>query len=172
MAGKDKYSWKSIEADYVTNNVSLEEIAARYNISAPVVRRKAAKLEWSSKRLQYKDGQLAKAKTVKLDVSVFDKAKFDAMSESVCDLIVAVAYNEFARMVNESRESRVSIDARDMGEIAKAVKAAQDIKYRALGIAPPKQSIEYTVCPAPIDILNQAVQDAIAELAEFSEVNE
>jgi len=64
-------NWKKIAKEYITTDIAMRPLAAKYNISFPTLRDRAKREEWSAKRADYRlnVGTEAAKKPVTCDVT-------------------------------------------------------------------------------------------------------
>lgn len=56
-----KADYRTLEQEYVTSNVSIRAIAAKYNVAFSAVAKKARELDWNKKRAEYQSQARDKA---------------------------------------------------------------------------------------------------------------
>lgn len=166
MATKKRVNWAAFEAEYVTSNTSIEELAPKYDVHPANARMESAKREWTAKRQQFRERMLEQANKKKLTETVLEKIHFDMICEQGCDIAVAAILRAIVDYVNNNGGV---IDSQEMVNMAKAMQAWQDIKYRSLGIAPPKQTIEQITVIAPSNQIEDAVFEAVKEITDGSD---
>ncbi|MEP0814510.1 MAG: hypothetical protein HRF49_07590 [bacterium] len=149
--GNTRYNWHEIEAYYVASNLSYEQLCEKFGCSMSSLATIAAENKWASKREEFRNKigseQIEKAKHAVL----FDKMQFDAMTERTTDLAAALVAEKFTVEYKRFKAGeRSEIDALELKEMMAVVKTAQEIKYRALNIPPPKQTlaVEQVMSPA------------------------
>lgn len=160
---KERYNWSAIETEYVTGNISYADLAQKHGVSNDVLTRKAIKRNWTDKKQQFKDRMLEQANKKRLQETVLEKIHFDMMCEQSCDLAVSAIQRA---LIDYIHRKETLIDSLDMLNMAKAMQAWQDIKYRSLGVPAPKQVIETNPYSAPAEIIRQATESALTEISD------
>ena len=128
-----KYNWEEIEQDYVTGKLTYRELADKYNASESRIGVVGGKRIWAKKRKEYREGLSKAAINEAAKTSSFEKARFDELITRACDAVVAA----MAALATDEY-NRQSLTPMESQNILAANQKAQDIKYRALGIPPPK----------------------------------
>ena len=131
---KSKYNWDEIENEYVTGNLSYRELAEKYNkVSEHRIQKVGRTRKWVKKRREYRDSLNAEVRDEKKKNTVLEKSRFDELTTRVCDTVAA----SMAKLSTKEYDGKTLTPAR-ASEILAASQKAQDVKYRALGIPPPK----------------------------------
>ena len=141
MAPKPKYPWEDLEIEYVTGDLSLRDMEKKHNIPLPTIRDQSKKKHWPRKRAEYRSGIVTETTQNKKSVAVMEKAKFDEYTDRTCDVAVAKAAKEITEQYNLEIETEgvIKIPLKTVSSALDIVRQAQEIKYRRLGIPPPKQ---------------------------------
>lgn len=147
---KPKYDKQALGTEYITGDLSLRDLSAIHGIRLATLAGYSKAGEWERKRNEYRTALTTARTGLMLDRKLFDKAAFDAMCEQAVDLAVTQLTIQISS--NFERQLLPKGDARHedalpvmvLDEMIGAIRHAQEIKYRALGIAPPKQRIEHS----------------------------
>jgi uncharacterized protein YjcR len=122
--------WPSARAEYVNNaGLTYGDIAAKYGCLEVTARKRGAEEGWTAER---------SARATALVQKVTEKATFDALGEltkyNEQDLIAAKAMRDLVgRQMQEAREQKRRILAKDLRALAGAMESAQRIARLALG---------------------------------------
>ena len=164
-----KYDWVAIEARYVTGNMSLSALAEEVGCGETTIFRLSKREDWIGKRREHASRIAGIAQENKERTAILDKIQFDALSENGADLAAAVVVEKFTREYTEAKAgNRTPIEALELKEFLSSLKLAQEIKYRSLNIAPPKQSLAIEHVKSPAESLADTLQEAIREYEEIS----
>lgn len=136
---KKKNDWEAIERDYITSNLTYRELARNYKVSESRLNVVGAKRKWKIKRKEYREGVMEETIAERKRTAVYEKAEFDSKTERVCDIAASLIASKLTTLHNESQEARgKELSTETVMEGLVAMKAAQDIKYRVLGVPPPR----------------------------------
>jgi transposase-like protein len=109
-----------------------------------------------------KDGEREYA-IAKAEMAMLDKLQFDLRTERVTDVIAMLAAQlltaDYNRVSQGGLESMM-LTQKDWANLIMIIEKAQNVKYRALGVAPPKVSFE-------LDHINAPGLVVLAEIKQF-----
>jgi len=160
-----------METLFVTSLLTYDEVGERFNVSGGSVRVRAHRQGWNEKREKYREKlpplkpDVIQKQTEKERETILTKIRFDALVERCTDVAVAFIARELTARYQEGARS---IDAMEMKDLMGAVEKAQGIKYRSLGIPPPKQVVEFTRIDAPAAQFAEGIADAMDEYEQLS----
>jgi len=167
--GNTRYNWHEIEAYYVASNLSYDQLCEKFGCSMSSLATIAAENKWPDKRAKFRSEVGTEMLRESKAVSLFDKLQFDSMTERTTDLAVAVVAEKFTDEYKRFKAGqRSEIEALEMKEMMAVVKHAQDIKYRALNVPAPRQSVEITRRESFGDQFDDFVGTMRDELAGFA----
>lgn len=133
--------WPALRVEYVHSTMTLRELAARHDIKAAGVMRRAAREHWEAERKQL-SAEVSKASAQMLSESRIELlAKFNADDLEMAQQIRAKA---FAMLRNADHPS-------DLRALAGAVDTAQKIGRLALGAETSNSVVTTRELPATVD---------------------
>lgn len=161
-----------METLYITSLMTYAEIGEKFGISADAVKVRAFRNDWVAKRDAYREKlppeqlpQKVQDQIKRERESVLTKIRFDVLVENCTDIAVAFIARELQARYKEGSRA---IDALELKDLMGAVEKAQNVKYRSLGIAPPKQVVEFTRIEAPADVYREQIDDAMDEYEQLT----
>ena len=159
-----RYDWPAIEARYVAGQMTIAALAAEIGCAETHIYRISKRDNWVEKREAYVGMVVEAAKDNKQRAVIFDKMQFDAMTERTTDLATALIAERFTAEYRAFKAGqRSEIEALEIKEMMLVVRTAQEVKYRALNIPPPKQSIAIEDNRPPAEELADMLAEAGAE---------
>lgn len=136
-----KHNWLEIENDFITSDIPLTDIAKKYKVSRQAVSHHANLTNWRHRRDEYQN-RVKDNLSIKAAESVaLDKSQFDEKTNRVCDAVVesmavlAHTLMGVERELAKTGKTLKLISAKESSEMLGAVRQAQEIKYRTLGVA-------------------------------------
>ena len=157
-----KFDWVAIGADYVSGEESLRQIAEKYEVSFRMVSLVSSRDKWNERRKKQREEISAKVDSKNLKTKVFERAKFDSMTQRSCDVIVAMTAVELTTAWEEKR----IVPLGDRIKMIAAVRDALDVKYKTLNIGPPKQQIRIENAESFADKFEHSVDEIMKQLEE------
>lgn len=125
MSNVDQRDWDAIRADYVAGTTSLKEVAKKHRVPYRSLAEHSSSEGWVEQRAQYRDT----AATKFIDIVA------DRRAASLANLMTAS--DKLAERLISDMESITS--ARDVSDVAKALKYAADTLAQVYGILTPAQ---------------------------------
>jgi hypothetical protein len=134
----------------------MQDLANDYSVNGCVVRRYAACNKWVAKRIQFRQDIGAKAIHQVSEIVDLARENFDGLTDKACDLIVAQIAEQMISLDEDV------IDPQIMREYVDVIKAAQDVKYRRLGIpAPSHITVDDDRANPPADSVEDEIKLAV-----------
>lgn len=125
MSNVDQRDWDAIRADYVSGTMPLRELAKKHGVPAKSVTDHSSAEGWVAQRAQYRETTAAKF----IDMSAERKAR------SLANVMTAA--DKLAERLIEDMDALAT--ARDVSDVAKALKYAADTLAQVYGIMTPAQ---------------------------------
>lgn len=125
MSNVDQRDWDAIRADYVSGTMPLRELAKKHGVPAKSVTDHSSAEGWVAQRAQYRETTAAKF----IDMSAERKAR------SLANVMTAA--DKLAERLIDDMEALAT--ARDVSDVAKALKYAADTLAQVYGIMTPAQ---------------------------------
>ncbi len=167
--GNAKYDWAEIEARYVASDITLERLCEIYGCTMSTIGHIASDRRWTEKRAEFREFVANESIVKEKHLQLFDKMQFDAMTERSTDIAAAIVAEKMTTEYKAAKAgARTAIEALELKEFLSSLKLAQEIKYRSLNIAPPKQSLAIEHIKSPAESLVDTLQEAIREYEEIS----
>ena len=135
---KIKHDWPAIKAEYVEGIVDadgnrsfpfMEDLAKKYGVAGPSVRRKSAKDGWLHERYAFVTKVEQARKEKKSDKLATKGAEFDIK----CLKVAEVGVSHVARHFQLAAEAKKPVPAGELAQLTQALKNAQQIGRLALG---------------------------------------
>lgn len=120
--------WEAIRMDYLANNMQAPELAAKYKVKIPTIRKRIERGRWSVERIKFQQEAMAKARERATDERAAELLAFNSD-----DLKVARAIR--ARVARRLSVTDKEIPPSELRQIASAAEAAQRIGRLALGVS-------------------------------------
>lgn len=133
-----KYHWPTIKAEYVEGVVndegnrawvSLEELAKKYGMAPPSMRRKSAQESWLQERYAF----VTKVEQARLEKKTDKLAGVAAQFDIKCLKVADVGVSHVARHFQLAAEAKRPIPAGELAQLMLALKTAQQSGRLALG---------------------------------------
>lgn len=138
------YDWGQIKAEYIAGGVSYRDLSAKYGVSYDLVTKKGREGEWNKARQR-----VAKKVTSKLvDIAAGRQAR--SLSN-----IMAAADKLSSRLIDDMD---AIANARDVSDIAKALKYAADTLAQVYGIQTPAQIHRQKMDEARLELDKQRLE--------------
>jgi hypothetical protein len=152
--GNRKYHWPTIKAEYVEGVVdgegnrawvSLEELAKKYGMAPPSMRRKSSQEGWLQERYAF----VTKVEQARLEKKTDKLAGESAQFDIKCLKVAQAGISHIAHHMKEAAEKKKALTLAESNLAAQALKSFQQVGRLALG-----ESTEKTDNSAPIINLN------------------
>lgn len=140
MSNPERDIWDDIEAEYITTDISLRELADKHNVSYGTLRNKSMERGWSDRRKQYREDKIRKILETQKDEAQEVRDTIDALSERVCLL----AARKSAVEMTEYHQGKKPMSQAEVSGHLHIIAKAQEVLYRRLGVPPPKTTIALT----------------------------
>ncbi len=125
MSNVDQRDWDAIRADYVSGTASLKEVAKKHNVPYRSLAEHSSSEAWVEQRAQYRES----AATKFIDIVADRRAKSLANLMTASDKLAERLILDMDGLAN----------ARDVADVAKALKYAADTLAQVYGIQTPSQ---------------------------------
>jgi hypothetical protein len=128
--------WAKIEAEYVTGDISLKQLAAKHDIVPETLYNHSSADKWGKKRTEYRDDyKLQLTEQTKANL-VDQKNKIDTLTDRCAEVLLA----QISQRLTAAHKASEQLPVKDLKIMAETVEKAQSISYRRLGIPPPSES--------------------------------
>lgn len=158
-----RWDWPSIEARYVTGNMSLAALAKDIGCAETHIRRIFNRDDWKEKRAAYVRRMTEAAQENRQRQAILNKIEFDAVTENVSDNAMGLVGLALDKLLSNFG----TFDAMEIRELLTVAQKAQELKYRALNVPPPKQSVAIERIESPADALLAELRSLAPEIAAF-----
>ncbi|HSW65478.1 MAG TPA: hypothetical protein VLH56_19535 [Dissulfurispiraceae bacterium] len=175
--------WYLLKTDYITGLHTFAELAEKYDVSIPAIKKHSASEDWAALKREYQQGKdpdepvketkslaaiQAEAERdkalVQLEMAMLDKMQFDLRTERVTDVVAMLAAQlltaDYNRVTTGGLEA-MQLTKKDWAMLIAIIKDAQAIKYRSLGIPPPVQLVDVQATIAPGTAMLQQIREFI-----------
>lgn len=82
--------WEAVQAEYITSNIGLRELARKYGVSRPAVENRSRKEGWVAKRKAFKQEAVEMAVADGLEIESKRLGKIISAAQSMADVIEGV----------------------------------------------------------------------------------
>lgn len=161
---KSRHNWEEMEQKYVTGKLTYKELAREYKVSEHRVNVNGSNRSWQKKRKEYREGLCKQVIEETKKSTVLERSAFDELTTRVCD---ASAASMAARATKDFKAEDLT-PAKAEAMLTVTCKA-QEIKYRALGIPPPKTQAQVDAKEA-FKHYQEKLAEAMARLSETGTV--
>lgn len=164
MANKRR-NWDEIERRYVEGNETFDAICVAMGIPDRTFAEHACPKgkgndeAWVLKRKRFRRKVADKSQALAIKHQSQGKEQFDEEQDARITSLMRVMGEQYKIALDQG-----SVDSYELTLLFKCEKLVQDIKYRALGVAPPKQAIEIAHVQAPSE---ESKADVMGWIAEF-----
>lgn len=131
---KDREMWQGIEADYLSGEMTVRDIAKKHNVSESRIYKKATSDGWKKKK------EKIRQKADDIVITRHARARAREM-EVMCSASAGLArvLNRTIEQLEKTQESSAIEDLRGLSDLAKAIKSNTDALMLLHGIQTPAQ---------------------------------
>jgi len=134
--------WAKIKAEYVQGNVTLEDLAKKYEYSLSSMLKRSAKEKWSEERNIYCIKLEEKKQEKKTEILVAESASFDANCLRPAQSAIELIEKRIAEI--KKRGNLSYQDTKELEKLGAALKTFQSVGKLALG-EDPEQKIPINI---------------------------
>ncbi|PNW42172.1 UNVERIFIED_CONTAM: hypothetical protein BEN50_14095 [Euhalothece sp. KZN 001] len=116
-------TWEQIYQDYLELDISYEELAQRYGVSATTIQQKATKQKWIAQKKEFRERLKRERKNQSIEIK---KEKFQKIDETFFMLVQGLLY-ELCQTHRKRLEDGTPLKASEATQIATAIKTCYEI---------------------------------------------